>query len=175
MLVIGATSNQLNGTIHATITNLTLIEVTINSYASYLSTPVPNGACLHVAEATIEVVQPVAPAAWTCDPRYFADETCDCGCGVADPDCATSLLNVCEWCNDPGSCSAGIAWLYRSDEQRGLHALKRASSRTGDSRLDSAREGEGSSRRGRSRTSPAPTSRSRSLLGAEDLARIMAS
>ena len=103
-LVIDATSDQLNGTIHATITDLTLIEVTIGSYP-YLSTPVPNGACLHIAEATIDLVRPGPPAGWTCNPSYFADDYCDCGCGVTDPDCASSFISVCEYCDDAGSCS----------------------------------------------------------------------
>lgn len=105
-LAIDATSNQLNGTIHATITDVTLIEVTINS-GSYTSTPVPNGACLHIAEATIDIEPLAPPAGWTCTPEYFADGLCDCGCGVADPDCGSSLVSVCEYCDDPGSCNGG--------------------------------------------------------------------
>ena len=28
------------------------------------------------------------PAEWTCDPAYYgANDGCDCGCGVQDPDC----------------------------------------------------------------------------------------
>jgi hypothetical protein len=43
------------------------------------------------------------PADWTCDAdRYFArNETCDCGCGVPDPDCFD------EGCAEPG-CSTDI-------------------------------------------------------------------
>lgn len=46
------------------------------------------------------------PAAWTCDPTYFADGFCDCGCAVADPDCADALVATCEYCDNDGSCSA---------------------------------------------------------------------
>jgi hypothetical protein len=46
------------------------------------------------------------PAAWTCDPLYFSDMTCDCGCGVADPDCTDATVGVCEYCNNVGSCSS---------------------------------------------------------------------
>lgn len=32
------------------------------------------------------------PSEWTCEPTYYSDGIyCDCGCGVADPDCVTGL------------------------------------------------------------------------------------
>ena len=52
-LAIDATSDQLNGTVKATITDLTLIEVTLDSMGS--STPVTGGACRHLATATVLV------------------------------------------------------------------------------------------------------------------------
>ncbi len=46
------------------------------------------------------------PAGWRCaEHRYLDSLFCDCGCGVVDPDCATSASESCEWCNDEGSCS----------------------------------------------------------------------
>jgi hypothetical protein len=45
------------------------------------------------------------PAAWTCDPGYFSDMFCDCGCGIADPDCPDAAVGSCEYCNNVGSCS----------------------------------------------------------------------
>jgi len=102
-LVIDPASTQLDGTINATLTNVTMIEVTI-APMTYTSTPVPNGACVHVASATIAVAPPVVPAAWTCNPSYYADELCDCGCGVVDLDCADALVGSCESCGTTGSC-----------------------------------------------------------------------
>jgi cysteine-rich repeat protein len=53
----------------------------------------------------------VVPAGWTC-PLGFYDEggqglgpLCDCGCAVFDPDCPATTSDVCEYCDDPGSCS----------------------------------------------------------------------
>jgi hypothetical protein len=107
-LVIDATSDQLNGKISGTITNLTLVEVTINS-STYVSTPVVNGACVHIASAPISVTPPVVPANWMCDPTYYAEEvdnSCDCGCGAVDFDCLNNTSGACDFCDDPGSCSS---------------------------------------------------------------------
>ena len=43
---------------------------------------------------------------WTCDPAYFGDGLCDCGCGSVDPDCPTTTSEVCQYCDDPGSCNS---------------------------------------------------------------------
>jgi hypothetical protein len=45
-----------------------------------------------------------APAGWTCAPGLYGTGWCDCGCGVHDPDCATSSGSECEMC-DMGSCA----------------------------------------------------------------------
>ena len=47
-----------------------------------------------------------APATWTCNPNYYnANDGCDCGCGVTDPDCADTMASSCQWCDNVGSCS----------------------------------------------------------------------
>lgn len=44
------------------------------------------------------------PAAWNCAKSAFADgQTCDCGCGAADPDCADAAKPVVG-CKSPGAC-----------------------------------------------------------------------
>jgi hypothetical protein len=108
-LVIDPASTQLTGNIDATVTNLTLVEVKIAN--DYTSTPVPNGRCLTVASAEISVMTG-GPAGWTCDPDYYDDDGCDCGCGVKDIDCAgTTNAAECEYCtvcsNDLMPCGAG--------------------------------------------------------------------
>jgi len=103
-LVIDATSDQVNGTVKATINNLTLVEVTIDP--SGTSTPVPGGACRHLTTAAVMAAPPVAPGAWSCDPTFYGDGGCDCGCGVVDFDCDDATLGTCEYCDDTGSCSA---------------------------------------------------------------------
>jgi hypothetical protein len=49
----------------------------------------------------------VIPADWTCCEWWYADGECDCGCGVADPDCAPGCTEDlcceeadfgCDWC-----------------------------------------------------------------------------
>ncbi len=42
------------------------------------------------------------PTDWTCsDGFYGTDDGCDCGCGVVDPDCASSSASACDyqWCS----------------------------------------------------------------------------
>jgi hypothetical protein len=56
--------------------------------------PTNNGAC------TVNV-----PSTWTCNPSYYDDGLCDCGCGAVDLDCSTNDVTNCRTCNDPGSCS----------------------------------------------------------------------
>jgi hypothetical protein len=97
-LVIDPASTQLTGNIDATITDVTLVEVTIAN--DYTSTPVPNGRCLTVASAEIAVMTG-APAGWTCDPDYYDDDGCDCGCGVKDVDCTgTTDESECDYCTE---------------------------------------------------------------------------
>ena len=43
---------------------------------------------------------------WTCDPSFYAaNDGCDCGCGVKDPDCNGGEVDACEFCNEVGSCA----------------------------------------------------------------------
>lgn len=55
------------------------------------------------ATGTFEV--PPLPTVWTCDLRSFdADDGCQCGCGVVDPDCRDATLASCDECGAPGAC-----------------------------------------------------------------------
>jgi hypothetical protein len=63
-------------------------------------------ACPGEISPTDNAVCTPPPAGWRCaEHRYLDGHFCDCGCGVVDPDCATSAAESCEWCNDEGSCS----------------------------------------------------------------------
>jgi hypothetical protein len=104
-LVVDATSDQVNGTVKATLMDVTLIEVTIDMN-TFESTPVDNPECLHIASAAVDAVKAPTPTAWTCDPGYYDDGDCDCGCGVVDIDCADAKVGSCTFCDDTGSCSA---------------------------------------------------------------------
>jgi hypothetical protein len=43
---------------------------------------------------------------WTCDPRAYRDgTTCDCGCGIVDPDCPNNTSTGCTNCVQAGSCA----------------------------------------------------------------------
>ena len=43
---------------------------------------------------------PEPPAGWTCDPSFYGDTRfCDCGCGVADVDCADAAAASCDDCS----------------------------------------------------------------------------
>ena len=59
-LVLDAGSDQIDGAISGTFTDLTLVEVTIGS--DYTSTPVPGGACLHLASASAVAMAPPPPS-----------------------------------------------------------------------------------------------------------------
>lgn len=52
---------------------------------------------------------PVAgvPDEWTCNPQFYGDGTCDCGCGAVDSDCADATVDSCEVCVEDGSCGNG--------------------------------------------------------------------
>jgi hypothetical protein len=42
---------------------------------------------------------PTPPPEWRCAPATYGDSyTCDCGCGIPDPDCRTSTVDECEEC-----------------------------------------------------------------------------
>lgn len=98
-------STQLEGTLTATLTDVLLVEVTIEE-GTFVSTPVAGGECLHLATADIAVVPPMPPAGWTCDAEFYADGFCDCGCGAFDDlDCADMTIDSCEYCDATGSCS----------------------------------------------------------------------
>lgn len=102
---IDAASTQLDGTVTATLTDVLLVEVTIDP-DTFESTPVANGACLHIATADVQAAPPVVPMGWTCDPEFYADDLCDCGCGAFDDlDCTDMTVGSCDYCDDMGSCS----------------------------------------------------------------------
>ncbi len=103
---LGATSAPF---IVGTLTDVTLVEVTLAPAPDFTSTPVAGGACLHIASATIDF--PAPPAAWVCEDLFYAQglpDDCDCGCGSVDPDCADANASSCDFCNDPGSCAEGL-------------------------------------------------------------------
>jgi hypothetical protein len=98
-VVIDEASQQNYGYPQAVVTDLTLIEVTINA-DTYISAPVANGACFHLASVTLDK----PPVGWDCDDDptggsdlgYYQDGDCDCGCGIVDVDCASAAGTECE-------------------------------------------------------------------------------
>jgi len=63
------------------------------------------GTCKRLSPTDNTTCTYVAPSTWKCNRAYYGDGTCDCGCGVADPDCKSAKSSDCSLCNDPGSCS----------------------------------------------------------------------
>jgi hypothetical protein len=83
-----------NGHMIASFTNLQLQEVDIAQ--DYTSTPVANGLCASYGSPMLD--HDKAPNAWTCTQAGYLDgTTCDCVCGVSDPDCdaRTATTNGC--------------------------------------------------------------------------------
>ncbi|HTQ04295.1 MAG TPA: hypothetical protein VMI54_10580 [Polyangiaceae bacterium] len=49
-----------------------------------------------------------APPGWTCLASKYGDgKSCDCGCGVVDPDCKDASVGSCDACNVLGGCALG--------------------------------------------------------------------
>ncbi|MEM6291724.1 MAG: hypothetical protein AAGA54_10680 [Myxococcota bacterium] len=56
------------------------------------------------------------PEAWNCPSEYYgAEDGCDCGCGVADPDCSSASADVCQYCSEDGSCATSCDEINDSD------------------------------------------------------------
>jgi hypothetical protein len=89
-------------TLDATITNLSLEEVTIDSSAH--SDPVPGGTCLTYNGASW--MHDFVPNAWTCQHgQYGSGGNCTCNCGIQDPDCEVD--HTLEGCTTGNACWDG--------------------------------------------------------------------
>lgn len=114
-MVVDSNSDHMNENPLVELSDVTLVEVTIAD--DYTSTPVSNGECVHIAQATITV--PAEELMWDedeCDVLWRDDGYCDCGCGAVDPDCTATTGDVCESCacgtvDDPLPCDATNNWL----------------------------------------------------------------
>jgi hypothetical protein len=83
--------------------DVSLVEITIDPDTGE-STPVENGACLHVNTIAFDVQPPAA--GWTCDPLYHGGaDGCDCECGAVDPDCTDPNADL-YGCLEGQTCSA---------------------------------------------------------------------
>jgi hypothetical protein len=79
----------------ATLTDVRLVEVTIEADATGAihSVPVPGGRCIEIP--SLEVDDRFAPDNWRCSADLYADGSdCQCNCGVYDPDCADGRAAV---------------------------------------------------------------------------------
>jgi hypothetical protein len=86
----------------ASITGLTFEEVTVDQ-STFHTTPVPGGLCGAVADTSID--RDSVPKEWTCPHAdYEAGGTCNCMCGLADPDCATDTLPVAGCTDSTNAC-----------------------------------------------------------------------
>lgn len=89
-----------------TATDVSLVEVTIDSN-TFQSTPVAGGVCLSLGTLTLN--HDTVPNAWTCaKPAYKDGATCDCMCGIPDPDCAIAGAPVAG-CTGAQVCDAGTS------------------------------------------------------------------
>jgi len=71
---------------------------------------VTGGYCLSLADVALDVTDvPIdeGPTDWTCDPEFYGDESCDCGCGIPDIDCPDATVDDCEYCGACDSTSFG--------------------------------------------------------------------
>lgn len=80
------------GHLVGSVTDLKLQEVTIDQ-STFASTPVPNGACGNFGAFSVD--HDAVPNAYTCTHSTWTDgATCDCGCGLQDPDCFSGSNTV---------------------------------------------------------------------------------
>jgi hypothetical protein len=113
--------------ITGTISDVTLVEITIDDQLNIVETPM--GACVHIAAFSFDIQIPTP--GWTCPPGYY-DETsqggtadCDCDCGAYDVDCdeETNPLLGCEdgqTCGMTGECEGTpTAWMCPPDQYDG--------------------------------------------------------
>jgi hypothetical protein len=110
-LVVNPGSDQMNGAPDVELQDVTLVEVVIGD--DFVSTPVVDGACVHIQQATLswEVGSEVL---WSCHPSWQGDAYCDCGCLLPDEDCTSPTSDVCPTmsCQCPGEmCNAESNWL----------------------------------------------------------------
>ncbi len=103
-LTVDAASKQIDGNVTATLTDVTLIEVTIAD--DYTTSPVKDATCVHIASAPVSAT---FPTDWKCTKGLYGDGLCDCGCGLLDPDCADATVGSCDNCDvaTDGGCSNG--------------------------------------------------------------------
>jgi hypothetical protein len=74
------------------LTGLQLEEVTV-AQMTFVSTPVPGGKCADFPMYTVD--RDRVPNAWTCTRSEYDNGTsCNCMCGVNDPDCAINMAPV---------------------------------------------------------------------------------
>ena len=98
----------MTGHMTGTITNLALVEATIDP-TTFTSTLVAGGKCLAVGNITLD--HTMVPNAWTCAAAAYNDgTTCDCMCGIPDPDCgiAAAPITGCttgQVCTAAGMCA----------------------------------------------------------------------
>lgn len=78
--------------------DLTLVESEIDDGdgGTYVSRPIPGGACIRITEFELKIDPP--PAEWVCLGKEYIDPLCSCGCGVVDPSCLSPYGNACEEC-----------------------------------------------------------------------------
>jgi hypothetical protein len=91
-------SLQLDGRPTVTISDVTLVEVTIDS-STFVSTPVAGGDCYHITSYSMEL----PTSSWSCPVDTWGDNVCDCGCDEPDLECVTAQIGSCESCTSAGS------------------------------------------------------------------------
>lgn len=100
-------TDPMTGSLKGSVSDLTMIEVTIDPDNMYTSTPVPGGTCLNLGSFDLKSV----PAGWTCDAADYDDgTTCNCECGAYDIDCedGEAAVDGCaagEFCDFDGACA----------------------------------------------------------------------
>lgn len=93
----------LSGELRATLSDIRFDEVDIDPQTG-ATVPVAGGRCLRIESVEVETID--IPG-WRCPTGAYGDGfSCDCGCGMVDPDCPDMTVEACDTCDFPGSCSS---------------------------------------------------------------------
>src|SRR5262249_43500154 len=69
-------------------------------------------ASLTDAALVYEEPKPAPPAGWACPASFYKDDYCDCGCGLADPDCDAKSCTAADCAGNYSGATASCVYCW---------------------------------------------------------------